>query len=324
MQPYVLPPNRFSRFYAGGARIDALRGDPPGPERTPEDWVGSTATSLGSDTEGLAHLEDGRVLRDLIEADPEGFLGGEHVSRFGANPAVLVKLLDAGQRLPVHFHPGRPFAKQHLGLDFGKTECWLILDAEPGAQVHSGFQQPADLDTVRGWVDRQDPEEMLAALRPIDVSKGDAILVPAGTLHAIGEGILILELQEPTDLSVLLEYAAFGVDDGSQHLHLGWDTALQAADLGPSPYGAADALPEEADAYFRAQRVSAGDELEPSFAVLLVTDGAGTLRTEHGDELPLRRGMTVCVPHGARRTELDGDLQAVRCLPPDPTAEARW
>ncbi len=83
MHPFVLPPNRFSRFYEGGARIDALRGDPPGPERTPEDWVGSTATSLGSTTEGLAHLEDGRVLKDLIEADPEGFLGPEHVARHG-------------------------------------------------------------------------------------------------------------------------------------------------------------------------------------------------------------------------------------------------
>ncbi len=324
MRPFVLPPNRFSRFYEGGARIDALRGDPPGPERTPEDWVGSTATSLGSTTEGLAHLEDGRVLKDLIEADPEGFLGPEHVARYGANPALLVKLLDAGERLPVHFHPGRAFAREHLGLPFGKTESWLIIDAEPGAQVHSGFTETAEPDTLRGWVERQDAEEMLAALKPIDVTPGDAVLVPAGTMHAIGEGILILELQEPTDLSVLVEYAKFGVTDGSEHLHLGWDTALQAADLGPSPYGAESTLPEEADAYFRAPRVKGGEALDPSFSILLVTDGEGVLASD-GHELPLTRGATVLVPFGAGATALEGDVTAVRCMPPDPHAEeARW
>ena len=220
MKPFILPPNRLARFYEGGARIDALRGDPPGPERTPEDWVGSTATSWGHQTEGLARLGDGQVLRDLVEADPEGFLGPEHVARWGANPAVLVKLLDAGERLPVHFHPGRAFAREHLDLDYGKTESWLILEAEPGAAVHVGFKEPADAETVRRWVETQDPEEMLAALRPIEVKPGDAILVPAGTLHAIGAGILLLELQEPTDLSVLVEHEGFA-SDGSEHLGLG-------------------------------------------------------------------------------------------------------
>ena len=97
-------------------------------------------------------------------------------------------------------------------MRFGKTESWIILEAEPGAAVHVGPREPLDPATVRGWVERQDADEMLAALQRVPVAAGDAVLVPAGTLHAIGAGILLLELQEPTDLSVLVEWKPFGVD----------------------------------------------------------------------------------------------------------------
>jgi mannose-6-phosphate isomerase len=333
VKPLVLPPNQFHRFYSGGARIDALRGVPAGEDGRPEDWVGSTATSWGEDAEGLSRLADGTILRDAIAAEPEGFLGPDHVERWGADPALLVKLLDAGQRLPVHFHPGRRFAREHLGLAFGKTEAWIILEAEPGAEVHVGPREPLDPATVRGWVETQDPDEMLAALQPVPVASGDAVLVPAGTLHAIGAGILLLELQEPTDLSVLLEWRPFGVDTGAEHLGLGWDTALEAMDLEPADVGALRGggtgagalLPPAADPYFRAERVGPGDALAPSFAILLAVAGAGTLRTGAGDELELRRGATALVPFAAGDSTLTGDLEAIRCLPPVPTTgEGAW
>jgi len=331
VRPLVLPPNQLHRFYSGGPRIDALRGVPTGEDGRPEDWVGSTATSWGEDTEGLSRLADGTVLRDSIAADPQGFLGPDHVERWGADPALLVKLLDAGQRLPVHFHPGRCFAREHLGLGFGKTEAWVILEAEPGAAVHVGPREPLDLATVRGWVQTQDADEMLATLQPVPVAAGDAVLVPAGTLHAIGAGILLLELQEPTDLSVLVEWRPFGVEGGAEHLGLGWEAALEAMDRQPADLGALTAgggdglLPRDADPYFRAERVRAGDALSPSFAILLATAGAGTLRTGAGDELALRRGATALVPFGAGDSTLTGDVEAIRCLPPVPTAgEGAW
>lgn len=331
MRPQVLPPNQFHRFYSGGARIDALRGAPAGEDGRPEDWIGSTATSWGEESEGLSRLADGTVLREAIEADPEGYLGPDHVERWGSDPALLVKLLDAGQRLPVHFHPGRRFAREHLGLRFGKTEAWIILEAEPDAAIHVGPREPLDPATVRRWVDSQDAEEMLAALQRLPVTAGDAMLVPAGTLHAIGGGILLLELQEPTDLSVLVEWRAFGVHTGAEHLELGWDTALGAIDREPADLGALTAagdgglLPAAADPYFRAERVRGGGELAPSFAVLLVLGGEGALRTSAGDELELRRGMTALVPFGAGATTLTGDVDAIRCLPPAPTAgEGAW
>ncbi len=340
MKPFVLPPNQFHRFYRGGARIDALRGLPGGEDGRPEDWVGSTATSFGQETEGLSRLADGRVLRDVVRSEPEAMLGPDHTRRWGAEPALLVKLLDAGERLPVHFHPGRRFARERLGLRFGKTEAWIILEAEAGAAVHVGLRELVEPATVRGWIARQDADEMLAALQRVPVSAGDAILVPAGTAHAIGGGILLLELQEPTDLSVLLEWKRFGVDSGAEHLELGWDAAIEALDreaatpadltsrapAGPGPIESL--LPDVASAYFRAERLRPARGavvLEPSFAVLVVQRGEGTLRTEHGDVQELRGGTTTLVPFGAGQTTVEGAVDALRCLPPAPTTqEGPW
>jgi mannose-6-phosphate isomerase len=328
--PLILPPNQFHRFYAGGARIDALRGAPAGEDGRPEAWIGSTTTAFGEESEGLSRVADGRLVRDLVDADPEALLGPEHVGRFGADPGLLVKLLDAGERLPVHVHPGRDFARSHLGSRWGKTEAWLILDAEPGASVHVGLREPIDAATLRRWVDDQDAGEMLAALRELPVRAGDAILVPAGTLHAIGAGILLLELQEPTDLSVLVEWRRFGVNSGAEHLELGWSEALAAADRTPADPAAFTAapgrlLPQAADPYFRAERLRNGAECEPSFAVLVALAGAATLHTERGGKLALIAGTTALVPYAAGTTILTGDLEAIRCLPPDPAAgEGDW
>lgn len=345
--PLLLPPNQFPRFYAGGARIDALRGAPAGPDGRPEDWIGSTTTAFG-ETAGLSRLADGRLVRDLVQADPDALLGPVHVRHFGADPGLLVKLLDAGERLPVHVHPGRRFARDRLGSRWGKTEAWLILQAEPGAAVHAGLREPIDSATLKTWVEEQDAATMLAALNELPVSAGDAILVPAGALHAIGEGILLLELQEPTDLSVLVEWRRFDVTSGAEHLELGWDVALAAVEPNaeamvapppetptvpasapaPRPALRARLLPPAADPYFRAERIRpAGGEVEcePSFAIVVTLAGAGTLRTERGDELALQQGTSALIPHAAGATTLTGDLDAVRCLPPDPAAgEGSW
>jgi mannose-6-phosphate isomerase len=339
VRPLLLDANRFPRFYHGGERIDALRGLAPG-EPGPEDWVASTSTTLDSAGEGLSRLPSGQLLRDAIADDPERFLGAEHVARHGADPALLVKLLDAGERLPVHSHPGREFARRHLSLPFGKTEAWIIVEAQPGATVHLGPRAPLDEQTLRDWIVEQDPDAMLRALREVPVAAGDALLVPAGTLHAIGQGILLVELQEPTDLSILVEWRRFGVSSGTEHLGLGWDAALGSIDTSPldldeftrraSPSGPSveNVFPPQADTYFRAQRVRPAGwtvELPGSFAVLVVLGGDGVLRTERGGDVALHRGDTCLVPHAAGAVTLEGDLELLRCLPPAPDApEPLW
>jgi mannose-6-phosphate isomerase len=321
-----LPPNGIPRFYLGGPAIEDLRGIELGDDRVPEEWIGSTTTVFGEDELGLSRLDDGELLRAVIAADPEAWLGRAHVERFGADPALLVKLLDAGQRLPVHVHPDGPFAREHLGTKFGKTEAWIVIAAEPGAQVHLGFREPVSEETLRTWVAGQDGEAMLAALNPIDVSAGDAVFVPAGSAHAIGEGLLIVELQEPSDMSVLLEWDGFGIEEEDEAtLGLGWDTALgcvelAARDAAPlrgqhADDAVAELLPAMASSFFTAQRVAPAGRavrLEAGFAVIVVTDGSGTI-----GELDVERGAAVLVPHAAGAVTAQGDLTAIVCRPPE-------
>jgi mannose-6-phosphate isomerase len=322
MKPQVLPPNVLHHFYAGGARIAALRGIELDSDHMPEEWIGAVSTLFGSDR-GLSRFDDGTLVRDAVEADPEAYLGADHVARYGATTALLVKLLDAGQRLPTHFHPGRAFARKAFGSPFGKTEAWLVVEAEPGAAVWAGFKRGVDVGEVRAWMDAQDAAAMLDAMHEVPVTPGDAVFVPAGTPHAIGDGLLILELQEPTDMSVLLEWEGFELSKDDGHLGLGWDRALQALDL-RSVDAPALRLPGAANAYFRAERIGGGAALDPGFSILVGLDGSGTLGTEGGD-VPLGRGSAVLVPYAAGAGELHGDVTALRCRPPAPDApEGEW
>jgi mannose-6-phosphate isomerase len=346
--PWKLPSNRLNRFYAGGARIDGLGdsraglAEPAASGATaaglsngggPEEWIGSTTLAFGAQTEGLSRLPDGRFLRDAIQADPATFLGAAHMRRWGETSALLVKLLDAGERLPVHCHPGRRFAAGTLGLSFGKTEAWIIVAADSGAAVHLGLREEVKPSTALGWIQDQKVPEMLGAMHEVPVRKGQVLFVPAGTLHAIGEGILMVELQEPTDLSVLLEWRRFGVDEASAHLELGWARALHALDLGRARTDklvvrdgleaalepVVDLLPERARPYFRAQWITLGQDAvssEPSFAVLVVLTGSLAVSTDHGETLELSGGDTALVPYGAGCTKLEGSGEVIRCLPP--------
>jgi mannose-6-phosphate isomerase len=322
MKPQVLPPNVLRHFYAGGARIAAFRGLTLDSDHMPEEWIGAVNTTFGSvNGRGLSRVPDGTLVRDAIASDPEAWLGPEHVARFGDDPALLTKLLDAGQRLPVHFHPGREFAKRELGLDHGKTEAWLILEARPGASVWVGFKHEIALATVREWMHAQASDEMLAAMHELPVKVGDAVFVPAGTPHAIGDGILIVELQEPTDLSITLEWTGFELTEQESSLGLDWDVALQGLDRSAWSDEKIAALkgstlPHSADPYFRVERIKGGDTLDPGFSVLIGTHGQGTL----GD-IELRRGSAILVPYAAGELQLQGDVEAIRCRPPAPDSE---
>ena len=331
-QPVALPANQpANRFYLGGARIAAFRGVPVAGDHVPEDWVASVTTVAGSGELGLTRLPDGRTLRAALAADPQGWLGPHHVETFGADPALLVKLLDAGERLPVHAHPDDRFAREHLSCRTGKTESWLILEADPGARVHLGFTRAVEPGQLSQWVAEQDRDAMLAALHAVDIAPGDTIYVPAGLPHAIGAGVLLVELQQAADLSLLLEYAGYPVDGARDgHLGIGFDAALHcvqrravSADDLQRLRGRWDdehILPPTADGFFRASRHVGAARLEAGFAVLVVTAGSGRLRWSGGGELDVRAGATVLVPFAAGAVQVDGDLELVRCRPPESPA----
>jgi mannose-6-phosphate isomerase len=337
MRPIPLAPNQPRRFYRGGDAIARFRGAEAADDHVPEDWVGSTTAILGAAPSGLTTLPDGRVLRDAVAAEPERFLGPAHVAAFGADPAVLVKLLDAGERLPVHLHPDRDFAREHLGSRYGKSEAWLVLQ---GGTLHLGFRDDVDVDALRGWFRSQDSDAMLAACNDLQVGPGDCVYVPAGTPHAIGEGIFMVEVQEPSDLGVMLEWRGF-VPPESATMGLDLETALDAtrrtavsrdelaswtrrsADAPEVRPGARAVVPPESSLFFRAEwlRPGPGVDLEPSFAVLVVVAGSGRLATDAG-ELELAQGDTVLVPYAAGTGELTGAVEAIRCLPPVPPGSA--
>ncbi|WP_199433475.1 class I mannose-6-phosphate isomerase [Qaidamihabitans albus] len=333
-EPIRLPANQPPQFYRGGSAIAALRGAGGTEEVGPEDWVASTTAMFGQDTKGLTRLPDGRWLREAVRADPHGWLGAAHVAAFGDSTALLVKLLDARQRLPVHFHPPDAFARRHFDSHFGKTEAWIVVGtsgAEP--TVYAGFRQSHSARTVGEWVRDQDAPAMLGALNSIAVRPGDTVYIPAGLPHAIGEGVFVVELQQPTDFSLTLEWRDFLAAPEKGHLGIGFDTALQALDrsgwddtrlrtlirsTGGDSSSTVDVLAPGSAGFFRADRLRPDPTLalDPSFAVLVVLAGAGTLRTEHGGDHQLGRGDTFVVPHGAGQTELAGELTAIRCRPP--------
>jgi mannose-6-phosphate isomerase len=323
VRPIELTANQLHRFYRGGARIAAFRGLASVDDEAPEDWVASTTVVHGDGEVGLSRLPDGNLLRDAIAADPEAFLGAKHSARFGADPAVLVKLLDAGERLPLHLHPDTEFAQRHLGSRWGKTEAWIILGALPGATVHVGFARDLAEDELEQLVRDQDLDALVAAMNRLPVRSGDSIYVPAGTPHVIGEGSFLLELQEPSDLSLLLEWKPGGEDEAFLGLPL--ELGLQAvgrAATRPEQLArlrqsrGASYFPPEADEFFRAERLVDGSVVQPSFSVVIVLDGDGALETEHGNAMQVSRGSTVLVPFAAGSVTVRGPCRAVACRPP--------
>lgn len=308
-----LPANQPETFYRGAGRIAAFRRAPGLPDR-PEDWIASTTSRFGLAPSGLTVLPDGRVLADAIGNDPSWWLGPGR-----ADSGILVKLLDTGQRVPLHVHPDRRFAHAHLASPYGKTEAWLIVSAEPDAYVHLGFHRDVEREELAGWVNEQRVDEMLAATNRIPIRAGDAVLCPAGVPHAIGAGVLLVEVQEPTDFSVLLEYAGFAVDGPADgHLRLGYDLALECVDRSTWTHeriaelrGIDRLLPEAADAYFSAARLRPEDRLDAAFSVVVITAGSGVLSGDH-DRVPVNRGDTLLVPYAAGPLTLSGDVEAVR------------
>ena len=322
--PSNCPPDRF---YRGGRKITEFRGEPLGSDREPEDWLASTTTLAGEASLGLSALPDGPVLRAAIEEQPEAWLGHTHVERFGADTRLLVKLLDAGQRLPVHAHPDVSFAAQHLGRAHGKAEAWFIVD---GGEVYLGLKQDTTVDDLKPMVMSQDVDSLLSLLHRVEVNRGDIVYVPPGVLHAIGEGVFIVELQEPEDLSILLEWRGFELDgERDGHLGLGFDLALEAVEcrsrsndelhqlVRPAGVGSS-VLPEAADRYVRLERVALDGEatLDPGFAVLVVL--AGEIDLEDGQTVRLSHGSTAVAPNAFGRLMCRGRGEILACRPPRP------
>ena len=213
--PWKLIQNKI-RYYPGGREIDRFRGIlPPKDDNCPECWVGSDtpmryAAERGEPYRGCAEviLPDGdrRYLADVIREDPDGILGPEHVKAEGDRLGVLVKLLDAEKQLGLQAHPSREYAKLKFNSDYGKEESWYVIglrdDTPEPPYVLMGFKEGVTRAVFEEAYRRQDLPAMEACCHKVRASEGDVFFISAGLPHAIGGGVFVVEVQEPSDITV--------------------------------------------------------------------------------------------------------------------------
>lgn len=235
-EPIRLQGARAWRTYTGGRNIDRLMGlDHAEDSHFPEEWMFSVTRAINSGreeiVEGLSYLADEPEvsLKERIESDPEGMLGAERVRHWGAVPGVLIKIIDSAERLTVQVHPDKEHAMSLFHSRFGKTECWHILGTRDDVEnpcLYMGFREGI---TREAWVDcfnRQDYPGMLSLMNALPVQPGETYLVRGGLPHAIGEGCVLVEIQEPTDYTIRVEKvtpAGFTIDDAMCHQGLGFE-----------------------------------------------------------------------------------------------------
>ncbi|HEY53016.1 MAG TPA: mannose-6-phosphate isomerase [Caldilineae bacterium] len=173
----------------------------------------------------------GRTLAEVTRAYGADLVGTLSIPRYGLDFPLLAKFLDANAKLSIQVHPDDAYAhsvEAHTGFH-GKTEAWYILHAEPGAQLVYGLKQTTARDSFKQAVADGALEELL---NYVDVEAGDVVFVPAGTLHAINEGILLFEIQQKSDLTYrIYDYNRRDARGNLRELHL--DKALDVLHFGP-------------------------------------------------------------------------------------------
>ena len=203
--------NRVRREYAGGKNIDKFAGkEVCVGSKLPEEWLASAVEAFNPDfepieNEGLSICENGEFFKTVLEKNSEKILGKRLNEKYNGRFSMLVKLLDSAERLLIQCHPTVSFAKKEFNSDFGKTECWYFLDTQEDACVYLGFKEGITKEKWKFLFENQDREGMLACLHKFSVKPNELWFVDGGVPHAIGKGCFMIELQEPSDLTVLTE-----------------------------------------------------------------------------------------------------------------------
>jgi len=183
----------------GGNRIEALKGLPCTGKKIGESWECSAHPSHPS----MIPLADGCMisLGELLGVAGEELLGGEICREFEGRLPILVKFLDARENLSVQVHPSDEKAAELGETDTGKTEAWLILDAEPGAFLYLGFRD--DMNQKEFESDLSSAKISVAGkyLNAFPVKAGDVFVIPPGTIHAIGKGVFLVEIQQSSGIT---------------------------------------------------------------------------------------------------------------------------
>ena len=348
-----LPPNRVWRTYPGGYQLDRMEGhESPSDGAYPEDWIASTVRASNPNStktdEGLAlgiHAHGTDNIAHLIQHNPLYFLGEKHIERFGCDPMVLVKYLDSAVRLPFQVHPTTAFSQQHFKTNSGKTEAYYILGVRPDVTdpyIYLGFQRPPTREELKRMIVEQDIAAMEQCFDRIHVKPGDIIMVPGGLPHAIGGGILMVEIMEPTDYVARVEFSVAGrvIPESARFMRRDVDFALDMFDYRPYSVATIEqhyrcvprVLVEQAGFYrevlidqintdkFRVLRTriaSACDWSPLGFTILLIISGSCEIHCQN-ERIQLSTHDRILVPFGVKSIRIIPNNVAVflECLPP--------
>lgn len=264
-----------------------------------EAWV------LSCHPDGPSCLPNGESLAEYVAANPECL--GTHCAGFEQFP-VLIKLIDAKNDLSIQVHPSDRYARVHEG-QYGKTEMWLVLDAEPGAFLYYGFSRKI---TRAEYAYRIKHNTLTEVLNAVPVHKGDCFFIASGTVHAIGKGIVIAEVQQNSNVTYrVYDYGRVGADGKPRELHI--EKALAVSELLPPRLRDFGNHLGQCE-YFTADLLKgpcSGRADESSFVSLLAIDGEGTLIC--GDEtVSFRKGESVFLPANSGDYRCEGEVSILR------------
>ncbi len=259
----------------------------------------------------------GKTLKEYIDEKGPNVLGA-NCARFEEFP-ILIKLIDARDELSVQVHPDNAFAKKHEH-QYGKTEMWYVIDCEPGAFLYFGLKRKVSKDEFLRHIEANTLGEILNA---VPVHKGDTFFIAAGTIHAIGKGIVIAEIQQNSNVTYrVYDYGRRGADGKTRELHV--DKALACAKLEPPhiSYTFGGHLAQcdcfIVDRFSVQSGTMQGNAGTESFQSLLVTDGEGELCC-NGEKKHLRKGDCVFLEAGSGLYTVTGSLTFLRTfIPPKP------
>ena len=310
----------FKDYLWGGTKLREVYGKPCDFDKVAESWELSTHPAGESRVDGGEY--NGLTLSQYFQQIPQAL--GKNAAAFESFP-VLIKLIDAKDPLSIQVHPSDEYALRVEG-EYGKTEMWVIVDCEPGAFLYFGVNRPVSKEEFR---QRIEDNTVLEVLNKVEVHPGDVFFIQAGTIHAIGAGILICEIQQNSNCTYrVYDYDRRGADGRPRELHI--EKALDVCRLEPSDtasrLGEVKALAGGtvqqlgACKYFSTEKLIVEEALtlevgEDSFVSLLATDGSGWVEGPE-NKLAFRAGDSLLVPAGAGRVRVTGRAVLVKTTVP--------
>lgn len=316
MYPIKLKP-AFKDYLWGGTRLRDDFGKDCDFDKIAESW------ELSCHKDGNSVVADGEfaglTLAQYIEKEGKSVLG-TNCEKFENFP-ILIKLIDAKDNLSVQVHPNNEYAQRVEG-EYGKTEMWYVVDCEPGASLYFGVNRAL---TKEEFKKRIEDNTLTDVLYKADVKKGDVFFIQSGTIHAIGAGILICEIQQNSNTTYrVYDYGRRGADGKLRELHI--DKAIDVSKLTPSDTSDKQGKPEEIPGgtkcalascpYFTTEKYVVDGEVEidvtgDSFASLVVTEGSGKVVGSE-NEVEFKPTDSLFVPAGSGKIKINGHCTVVK------------